>query len=382
MQPHDYPRRILVCASGLSPQIVTETLYALAVETHGRAPFVPTEIRLISTSEGAEQARLALLAPDRDQFGKLCREYGLSPIYFDESCIEVITDAEGTPLKDIRTPEHNELAADAITGLVARLTSDPDAAVHVSIAGGRKTMGFFIGYALSLHGREQDRLSHVLVSEGFEGHRDFFFKPRSPVTLADSRGREMSTATARIHLADIPFVSLRHSLHLPLLDGKATYADTVRSWKRSTADGELIILRRANAIRWQDVQLALAPVEMAVYAWLAHRRKQGPDKEWVSRTLLDRGLPGEGRALQLDLVSTTERLFSEFSQHAEKIGHQFGPEGAATADWIGPHISRINKKIAKAMDALAAKRLGIESDGPRNHVRYRLAADPAMIRID
>ena len=29
MNPDRYPRRILLCVAGLSPQIVTETLYAL-----------------------------------------------------------------------------------------------------------------------------------------------------------------------------------------------------------------------------------------------------------------------------------------------------------------------------------------------------------------
>ena len=31
MNPDQYPRRILLCVAGLSPQIVTETLYALTV---------------------------------------------------------------------------------------------------------------------------------------------------------------------------------------------------------------------------------------------------------------------------------------------------------------------------------------------------------------
>jgi CRISPR-associated protein (TIGR02584 family) len=41
-------------------------------------------------------------------------------------------------------------------------TADPQASLHVSIAGERKTMGFYVGYALSLFGRTQGRLSHVL----------------------------------------------------------------------------------------------------------------------------------------------------------------------------------------------------------------------------
>ncbi len=54
-QPHQFPRRLLVAVTGLSPQIVTETLYALAVAPPASA-FVPTEIHLITTRSGAEKA--------------------------------------------------------------------------------------------------------------------------------------------------------------------------------------------------------------------------------------------------------------------------------------------------------------------------------------
>ena len=39
--PATYPRRILLAVTGLSPQIVTETLHALAIGND--TPFIPTE---------------------------------------------------------------------------------------------------------------------------------------------------------------------------------------------------------------------------------------------------------------------------------------------------------------------------------------------------
>ena len=65
-------------------------------------------------------------------------------------------------LADIRDERDNAYAADQITKLIAMLTRDSERALHVSIAGGRKTLGFYAGYARSLLGRGQDRLSHVL----------------------------------------------------------------------------------------------------------------------------------------------------------------------------------------------------------------------------
>ena len=58
--PASYPRRILLAVCGLSPQIVTETVYALA--SAPELPFVPTEVHLITTREGAQRAELSLLA--------------------------------------------------------------------------------------------------------------------------------------------------------------------------------------------------------------------------------------------------------------------------------------------------------------------------------
>ena len=80
LEPQDYPRRVLLAVTGLSPQIVTETVYCLAVQ---RQPaFVPTEVRLITTAEGADRARLELLHDDTGRFHRLRADYSLPPIDF------------------------------------------------------------------------------------------------------------------------------------------------------------------------------------------------------------------------------------------------------------------------------------------------------------
>ena len=62
----------------------------------------------------------------------------------------MVTDADGRELDDIRTPEESAAAADTIVRVIGNVCSDPNTIVHVSIAGGRKSMGFFAGYAMSL----------------------------------------------------------------------------------------------------------------------------------------------------------------------------------------------------------------------------------------
>ena len=84
-ESHDYSRRLLVAVTGLSPQIVTETLYALAPERR-EPPRIPTGIRPITTpittEEGAERAKLSLPPPESGWLHRLRADRGLLPIAF------------------------------------------------------------------------------------------------------------------------------------------------------------------------------------------------------------------------------------------------------------------------------------------------------------
>ena len=108
-----YPRRVLLAVTGLSPQIVTETLYALAVERC----WIPTEVRVITTLQGAEEARLRLLSDDPGWFHRLREDYQLPEIAFDTDNIHVIKRPNGEPLRDILTDADNVALADFITEL-------------------------------------------------------------------------------------------------------------------------------------------------------------------------------------------------------------------------------------------------------------------------
>lgn len=256
-------RKILLCVTGLSPQVVTETLYALAVSRD--EPFIPEEIHLLTTAEGAERARLALLSDEPGWFEKLRVDYDLPNILFNQDSITVLSDKNGSPLSDIRSPADNAAAADTITELVRKLTEDSNTALHVSIAGGRKTMGFYLGYALSLYGREQDELSHILVSEEFESSWNFFY-PTPYSQIIEVRDQKLAdTRTAKVTLAEIPFVSLRHGLPQSLLNGSSGFSDTVDAARQSFTPGRLQIDKRSCQLICGTHELHLKPAEFAFY---------------------------------------------------------------------------------------------------------------------
>lgn len=206
-------KKILLLVTGMSPAIVTETVYGLAVNpANGRSKWIPDEIHIISTEHGLVQIKDRLLK--QGSFEKLLRDYDLPTIRFDESQLYPIVDEQGHPQYDLKTPDDNERAANLICEKVREFTQDNNIELHVSIAGGRKTMGFYIGYALSLYGRANDHMSHVLVEAPFDKTKvpDFYYPTPYDTFVKDFSGQSWNAKDAKIWLSYIPFVRLRHLL--------------------------------------------------------------------------------------------------------------------------------------------------------------------------
>ena len=266
------PRRILLAVTGLTPQVVTETLYALLRENAGA---MPHELHILTTAEGAERARLALLSDQPGWFHRFMADYALQGTEFAADHIHVLRGPGGLPLDDIRTAADNACAADQIAEHVRRLTADEDVRLHVSLAGGRKTMGFFAGYALSLWGRDGDRLTHVLVSEPFESSWEFFY-PTPYERIIETRGGKLADCMqAEVTLADIPFVRLRHGLPQALLQGRSGFAQAVQAAQGQLGPARLVLDLKAGQIEAAGQRVALAPAELAFLAWFARRALAG-----------------------------------------------------------------------------------------------------------
>ncbi|MDN5924216.1 MAG: CRISPR-associated ring nuclease Csm6 [Xanthomonadales bacterium] len=233
----DFPRRLLVCVTGMAPQIVTETLYVLLK----REPqFVPTELHLISTRLGAEQAALSFLEPDTDWLSRLLDEFDIprEAMCFNRENIHVVHDQNHYALEDIRNADENTAAADQITRLIADFAADENSVIHASLAGGRKTLGFYLGYAMSLFGRPQDVLSHVLVNEPFERLSNFFYPPKRGQVLYLRDGTPVHTRDAILDLAEIPFVRLALNLKTPL---QTKLQDPTFSFKSAVEQAQLAL---------------------------------------------------------------------------------------------------------------------------------------------
>ena len=266
---------ILLCITGGSPQVVTETLYCLITQ---EPPYIPTEIHIVSTSTGIQKAKRQLEAIDSEEDkyeGKSIMEefcevmqkelnktkYSSSTIGQEQPNIFYYTLKKGQnteekgqknneiPINDIYTKDDSEATANYIVELIKRLCSIEDNAnikhtLHVSIAGGRKTMSFYAGYALSLFGRKNDKLSHVLIeSDGgttpstFEKIQTIYFPKQIRPLKKDPKTKEVikeiHANDAKLALTEIPIVKLHSQLPREFIkndgnDTPPTYEDIVK----------------------------------------------------------------------------------------------------------------------------------------------------------
>ncbi len=120
----DIKQKILVAVTGMSPQIVTETLYAL----HTQHQWLPEEIHVLTTQTGAENIIGSLLGQQFFQapvcgicFACYPFRYGLYSRDSGET---------GEPLADIRSPGENNLAADQIVRFIYDLCADEQTELH------------------------------------------------------------------------------------------------------------------------------------------------------------------------------------------------------------------------------------------------------------
>jgi len=370
-------RKVLICVTGLSPQIVTETLYALCV--HRTPAWVPDEIRLITTLRGSDNARLMLLSESPGWFHRLRNDWGLPTIKFDASHIHVIRDAQGKPLDDIRDDADNQRAADGIADLVRCLTEDPATEIHASIAGGRKTMGFFMGYAMSLWGRRQDRLSHVLVSSPFESRPEFYYPtPRPHVIAATAPGQNpLDANTAKVWLGDIPFVRLRGLLPPSVTKHSVGFAQAVAAANRTLHEIDLSIDLTGGAVLINNgTPINLPPMQLALFTLLAWRcmNQQAPlraplkgatdnDIEWKQEVLHDlRQAMGE--------MNIPETLYTRLNG------------GASIAETFEQQLSKLQKTLRDSGEIPLHELLSRERLPGKGRQRgYQLNLEPSRIRF-
>ena len=300
-------KHILIAVIGSTPQVLTETFWALRVERG-----IPIgEIFVFTTTKGKETCQQRLFEEGR--FARLLTDYGIpaDDVAFTPDHILVFEDAHGNPLEDIRTSEENRLARDVIFAWVEEQTRDDQVALHGSLAGGRKSMGFLMGAAIQFFGRPQDQLYHVLVHPYQVENSISFYYPTplpEPIVIENREtktrqqlsidGQDITSADVRIELAEMPFISVREIAAFGTRgydEIRAKTQEAIRDYPRlkrehaqllqaSGNPGDLVGQSRAmRKIHAQIAQAAQADVDVLIQG------ETGTGKEKVARAIYETG---------------------------------------------------------------------------------------------
>ena len=276
-------KNILIILVGGTPQVITETLYGCLSDNFA----MPDQIKVITTAFGQNKIiESKLLGPD-GKVAEFCHEFNVPLIPFSLEDIWVLQDDQGNVLEDARSISEHHLTADYIIDKVQEVTrvssrtaykqlsstdllsaenqnrkiesiltkqyekqpgfrkivlnKEPGTqnwryaiehdsyAVHASIAGGRKSMTFLLGYAMSLFGRAQDKVSHVLVDERVEKFGiPFFYPDKNGVFEYEDKNNETHIfEDVEVSLAELPLVRMSDNMPSVILDTKRSYSETV-----------------------------------------------------------------------------------------------------------------------------------------------------------
>ncbi len=374
-------RNTFLFVTGRTPQVITETLFFFVVQHN--PPLIPHQIHVITTATGRELLLHQLLAPRTGRFYQFCREYGLSAkdVQFSADTVKVIVDAAGNPLADIRTDADNRAAADLITAEVRTLTSYPQTRLLASMAGGRKTMGLYLGLALQLYGRPQDRLTHALIDPPeLENHPEFYYPPARKKTPKRSHG-----PTATVTVAEVPLVLLGHKL--PVLRDRAalSYGALVAQSQQEVNLLTMVAPLTLDRVRRQlcvgEACIPLSGLEFALYLLVAKKRTQAPCAP---------ACPGceactvqSGDFLELKTIARLEQIATEGGARDPRLRQLqwWAKEGEEGRKRFLQVCARIKQKIRAVLgDASRLYVIAPLKDRQKRATRYTVPLSKALFR--
>jgi len=371
-------KNILLAVVGLSPQVITETLFAL----HQQKRSV-NAIHIITTRQGKEKVNAQLLSLTDGKYYQYLKEYNLDPgsIDFGFENVHTIKDQNGVEIDDIEGEEENEFLLKQCLELTFEFAEDPDTAVFFSIAGGRKTMSACLMLAAQFYGRAQDRVYHVLVTPEFESNRDFYYPPKKsiPIELKDKDGQPYikETKYAKVTLVPIPFVSIRDQLTNDLLKEPKDPATLMLSLVREKAYRLIIDLVNSKLI-YKSLELDLMPARLALYAFFALQKKACKKEVATCRGCTECFLDIESIDADKDQIA---ELYQKIRRSREPSEMSSSGIIALDKENFSSYKSKILRDLERGFGIYAVSELAIESVGKKPDTRYGIKIDKQKIHV-
>ncbi len=347
---------------GTSPQVLTETLYAIYKQ--GK-PF-PDEVYLI-TSENAKAKAVEWLF-EKEQIEHLKAHHRLPDFKFELDHILLMEHDNGELVFDGSEEQDQQSIADSITRIVAKFTSDENCRIHASIAGGRKTMAFYMGYAMSIFGREQDVLSHVFVSKDFEFSDQFFFPTLDDNYIAKN-DKVLNTKAAKVNLLEIPFVRMRNMVDQSFINQieSNSFSKTIallNTYKNKRV--KVKIISKKKYILVNGIKIKLPPKELAFYFWLSQLPSRKID---MDRQFCDDLVHSASYLKTYSMIAGDSRVFASFNVDREVVEENTVESlsklpGLKPLEkyWLQQARSKINSQFKQWLEAAVCSEVEIGSN--------------------
>lgn len=309
---------VLLSVVGMSPAILTETIWSLHQE---KPEMVPDEVKIYTTQKAWDNLQQKLLSRDsglsvwEDLQKKLDKKISLNKHIFHN--------ANGEDLPDIITSEDQELVADQLLKGIREYKNPQQEVCRLvaSIAGGRKSMSALMYAAMTLGAAANDIITHVLVDDNASLCRDFFFpKQEQQKLVVTINGKEKSIKAnkVRLDMAEIPFVPLSSLVSNEDFDKSGAFSKLIERARTAVAkmDPKNTSIRvcqtRCEAyINDQKIQLKENPHTLLMLM-AAHTIRAQQDKEGIYSMDATRAF------VMLQTLKANKRLPAAILKYAEK----------------------------------------------------------------
>lgn len=378
-------KEVFIFVAGATPQIITETIYALSQKN---PPVYPDEIYIITTATGKKKIKDTLIK--KGILKELEKDYRLSPINLTDESFIVAKDSTGREIDDIRNEHENEAIGDLITSAIKEKARDLNTRLHCSLAGGRKTMSFYLGSALQLFGRPWDKLYHVLVSPEFESNPYFFYKPRKnkiiECRLSDGTVKRLNTKDAQIQLAELPFIRLGSKISLHGKGFRELVAEGQKEIDIATMQPPLIVNLAERTVHIGGTLIEMVPIELMIYTTIL-RQKTGhcryPERQYCldCAECFQQLADLSSRPAVEEMARDYQKIYREQPFRMEELLNKW-PDGI-NMETIRSNISKINRTIKEQLaDEMLLPYYCVTTLKKYGSSRYGVRVEKGKIRIE
>jgi len=284
--PSDRWKDVLLAGVGMSPAVLTETVWALAHRE--KEPIVPHSIQIVTTKSGHEALIQSLF--DEGGWKRLVSALARDGLPVDNrlhfgpasSFFTVLAKPDGSEdLDDIVTAEDSESVADTVMRAVRSLTTEPGTRVIASIAGGRKTLSALMTSCMTLLGRSQDMVCHVLVSPPYDNPRlepPFLFPEKGVKHRLPDATKGVLSVRAQVNLTEIPVVKVRGLYEKEYRQIPGDYMTLVRRIQGTTPEPanypEIVVDMNTASLSAGRMVVRLSAMEFALTLTLVRMLKE------------------------------------------------------------------------------------------------------------